>query len=843
LEVLIALTASLLLMLGLTRAYKLLGDRITERQSQLELSSKLRDTAIRLRDELRRTTCNMAPPANESEDEGYLVYHEGPFTAATTTLGSAQNPAPLDTSYFRDSRYGDIDDYLAFTSRSDVDSPFVGFIPRGVLMAHQFANNQMTSIGAYTHRDATELVPFYSKVAEIAYWISPRYERESADGTLVYNGATPSTTQPVMIDRNEDLLPDRLDLHRRVLLVRPDLNMTPAEMFLANASYGASNFTVPALTADVPTVPFLTVDSNGDLILMPLSFLSGPYGNQSFYPSQSNVAPAPAIDRVVAPGVWWNVNDPNNPDYPSPSWLTGVARVQQFMDLSISRVTDTWTAQPAGRGVAMTGANHYGMPTAILRANSLGDLSRPENRFGFVRIPEPIISGQQGSSMPQLALCPPHQYLHSRFTSAPLPPTGVPLSDHVLGPPWPSTFPAQADDGRLMLPVNDVNFLNPFGRFTMTTFLRPEFALADRVTDRGAVDRGANPSPVAIANRGGSDIIATDVLGFDVQIYDPAAPKFIWEGPDRVPGTSSAVVPPSTVAGDDDGDGFSPTDPNEDLDEMGAPGSDDEAVAVSGLRIDEVLVDNGTRLANGGYDFNTGAISRFGLVDRGDFVDLNYARLAGGPMRGLYQTDIATGNLLTSIYLSAFESPYSGVQLPTQIFGGQTYVPYPDSWVNSGRFVLRQAGGSPIISSFYQPVYDTWTNGYSNDAFDQEGLVSLGSYTQEPLDASGNNIIGSYTERRVPQSNAATAPGTANMLLRPVLQLSARRWTSLGNSIARTGGFAGESSGINQRDPTGPDPFETEPPIRERLKALKISIRVDDFGSETIRQQTVIQEF
>ena len=840
LEVLIALTAALLLMLGLTRTYKLLADKITERQSQLELSSKLRDVAIRLRDELERATCSMNPPASEAEDEGYLVYHEGPFSAATTALGSTQNPAPLDTDYFRDSRYGDIDDYLAFTARADADSPFVGFIPRGVLAVQQFASGQLNvnDLASYGHRQATELVPFYSRVAEIAYWAAPRYVRDSADGTLVYGSATPSTIQPVAEDRNDDLIPDRLDLHRRVLLVRPDLNMTPAEMSTANAQYGSSNFTVIAATSNVPTIPFLTRDDNGDVIVVPLSF--GIAGNQSFFPSRSFNSPTLGVNTIKAPGDWWNTADGNNLNYASPNWLTGVARVQQVMDLSISRVTDTWSTPAAGRSVPMNGTSHFGMPSAVLQANTLGDLTRPENRFGFVRIPSPIINGLPGSSMPQLALCPPHRYLMSRFTTPPTPPTNVNVSDHVLGPPWPSTFPAQADDARLTLPTGDPDFENPFGKFTMTTFLRPEFSLADRITDRNAFDRGGTNAPVEIVNRGGSDVIATDVVGFDIRIFDPQAPKLAWEGRDRVPGG----------IGDDDGDTLAPDDtrgPNSPLietDELGLPGTDDEAIAIDSLRINEALLDNGTRVASGQYDFAPARRTRFGLIDRGDFVDLGYARNAGGAMRGLFQFDLGTTTVLRQDNLLVFSSPFSGVQRRQMTPGIQTNIAFPDSWLNSGRFILRTGTGSPVISSFYQATYDTWTDGYATDQFDQEGLASVSpfSYTREPIGGSGA-IAGSFTERRVPQDNSATTPQTANLLSSPVQTLPSVRWTSLPSSFTRTGSFSGESAGVIQTAPTSPQPFEVTAPIPQPLKAIKITIRVDDFSAETIRQQTVIQEF
>ncbi|QEF99441.1 hypothetical protein Mal15_35060 [Stieleria maiorica] len=883
LEVLIALTAALLLMLGLTRAYKLMGSRITERQSQLELSSKLRDVALRMRDELSRATCQMKPPASAAGSEGYLVYHEGPFTSSTTVLGSTQTPTPRNTGFFPDTRYGDIDDYLAFTARAEKDSPFVGFIPQGILWAQRFASGQLTpdEISRINHVDATRLVPFYSEYAEIAYWASPRYTR-SGDGTLRYdqpnllsNATTPSTTAPRFRDANGDLLPDRLDLHRRVLLIRPDLNMTIEEMFVSNATMAARagysglsiiafNPATPFVPDTIPTIPFLTRDAAGEIYIRPLSFGSGAQGNLDFYrPNTAGVnpqlAPDPTVPRMNAPGIWWDPSDANRFNHPSPSWLTGLARMQQVMDLSISRETVTWPslsaafptrtdlfASPPSPTAAPEQVAYRGMPSNVVRANDLGQLTRPENRFGFVRIPEPILSGTSGStglessSMPQLALCPPHDYLHSRFTSTPTPPTGATVSEHVQGPPWPTTFPAQADDPRLdITPTSDIDFLNPYGRFTMTTFLRPEFALVDRMSDAGAGLQEAGERP-EIINRGGSDIVATDVVSFDVRIFDPSAPHFVWEGRDRVPGN----------LGDDDGDGFSPDDtraagaPVIEIDELGIAGSDDEVVPIDSHRLDEVLVGNGTRSVQGEFDYGSSGgrsnISRFGIVNRGDFVDLNYVRLAGGPMRGLFHRDIVNGNPLMLENIDAFESPFSGIQLPTVTVGAQTFVPFSDAYQDSGRFLLRR-GGSQSVSSFYQPIYDTWTDSYATDAFDQEG-INGGSYTREPLSGTGT-VSGSYAERRVPQANAAAGPQSANMQIQGVLGLSYRRWTSAHSSVNNGGEFAAQSAGIIQNAPTSTTPFKIEAPIPQPLQALKITIRVDDFSAETIRQQTVIQEF
>ncbi|MEM0925935.1 MAG: hypothetical protein AAGJ83_07850, partial [Planctomycetota bacterium] len=431
LEVLIALTASLLLMLGLARAYKLLGDKITEQQSEMDLSARLRDVAVRLRDELRNATCEMTPPAKESAAEGYLVYHEGPFSESTTILGSVPHPTPRSVTFFPDSRYGDIDDYLAFTTRAPVGSPFMGFIPKGVLDAQRFFNSQMTpaELVAYDAEVGTTLVPFFSEAAEVAYWLSPEWARNE-NGSLYYDDTNPDTAgntsfHPVYEDRNEDLLPDKLNLHRRVLLIRPDLNMTPAEMTVANIAAGASSTLPTPLppTWNIPTIPFLVRTNNG-LRIVPLSQVDAT--TQSIFPDGQ---------FLLAPGLWQDTTDSAPQFTASPHWLTGVARVQQVMDLSVSRATDNWS-------IPTTGVGTYGMPTAILQANSLAGLTRPENRFGHVRIPEELITGTAGSSMPQLALAPPHPYLIARETSpATLPDTSDPLATVNNSP---TTFPHQA---------------------------------------------------------------------------------------------------------------------------------------------------------------------------------------------------------------------------------------------------------------------------------------------------------------------------------------------------------------------------------------------------------------
>ena len=820
LEVLIALTASLLLMLGLARAYRLLGNKITTRQSELDLSGRLRNIALRLRDELGRATCEMTPPASEAGGEGYFVYHEGPFTDSTTIIGSVPNPTLRGSVYFPHSQIGDIDDYLAFTANAEEGAPFIGYIPRGVLDAHRFANGKLTEaeVTGYTIAQAATLVPFYSDVAEIVYWLSPEWQR-GANGDLVYDtdpnfqdGSGLTSLYPLYEDRDGDMLPDKMRLHRRVLLVRPDLNMSAAEMNAFNG--GTPPGTIPG-EWNTPTIPMLQPDGSGGVEIQALSNVT---------------AIAPTIfsggDSIFAPGAWEGASA-SATGSAAPHWLVGMARMQQVMDLSMTRVTDTWSVPLTAVGVST-----FGMPTSLVAANSLSSLTRPENRFAHVRIPQQLVSGaaDSGSTMPQIALCPPHPYLVARASSPPnLPDAADPLRTDT-----PRTFPAQANHVSTTPAPGTHPYFSTYGRFTMTTFLRPEFNLADTVSDLGS---GGTLGPVVV-NRAGTDVIAEDVIGFNVQIFDPDAPRFIWMGEDRAQGAAGV---------DDDNDGA--TDEGS---ELGWPGTDDEPFSVNDPSADQALLNNGFRTRTVWAGTPT---MPYIVVDRGDFVDLGYMRLAGGPVGGLIHFD-EMGNVIAEPVAGGparyveMASEYSGFSATTtSVFGTgagaiANFSFFPASWEQSGRLILTRTTGASTMSSFFQPVYDTWTDGYDIDVFDQEGLgfgtvdAFVGVDDTYGLEVGARTPgVSGYLVSRTAQNNGSTVATRTRAMIY-------RRWTSFTGAIANEGNFAGQDAGRAQTTGTPSDtPISVSPPVNDKLRAIKVSIRVNDVSAGTIRQQSVLQEF
>ncbi|MCA9139473.1 MAG: hypothetical protein KDB00_22020, partial [Planctomycetales bacterium] len=445
-----------------------------------------------------------------------------------------------------------------------------------------------------------------------------------------------------------------------------------------------------------------------------------------------------------------------------------------------------------------------------------------------VRIPHQVISGTPGSSMPQIALAPPHPYLIARETS----PADMidPTDPLAQGATCPTTFPHQADAAVGSAP-GGTKYLNRYGRFTMKTFVRPEFNLADRVSDFGA----GGTSIVSI-NRGGSDVIAKDVVGFDVQIYDPSAPRYVWVGQDTFPGGP----------GDDDGDNTVAVPAINEADELGWPGTDDELLTVNSPRLDEIFINNGNRTPTQWNDLTPRL--PFFQVDAGDFVDLGYMHLAGGPLRGLTQFD-EQGNVIASTIqrLGEFKSEFSGFTDANTVIAGMGVGPayqstFPVSWESSGRMIIR-TNGDGRLSSFYQPVYDTWTNSYSTDSFDQEGRA-FGTTAGATYAVEIGGVTAGVAPMNESRSSQYTAANTTPALTTVPRNTVIRRWSSFDNSFTNSGQFADQSAGVQQTVNQGSaTPITLSPPVTEPLHAIKISIRLNDIPAETIRQQTVIQEF
>ncbi|SMP76782.1 prepilin-type N-terminal cleavage/methylation domain-containing protein [Neorhodopirellula lusitana] len=259
-EMLVAMAVTLLMMVAVARAFAFVGSRIRESRGNVQLSNELRDISTRINDELTRCTVRLTPNLGEPDQAGYLLYAEGPVTDATSSLfRSVLNP---DGSVeVPDSRYGDFDDYLAFTAIAPEGSWFSGKVPRFVL-DRKSAEVTGTAYNATNYPgNQWEPVVIRSRYAEIVYFASPEYYNVLPDDANYLNY--------VDVDGDTDLgsgsaiengFPDRMKIHRRVLLIRPDLNLTSGQLPIENRTVGSD--TVRFMQADTwPNATTATVVS------------------------------------------------------------------------------------------------------------------------------------------------------------------------------------------------------------------------------------------------------------------------------------------------------------------------------------------------------------------------------------------------------------------------------------------------------------------------------------------------------------------------------------------------------------------------------------------------------
>jgi prepilin-type N-terminal cleavage/methylation domain-containing protein len=119
-EMLVAMTATLMLMAAVAQAFGVFGNSITASRSILELDARMRETAWRLRADLAGATARPLPPLAPEAGDGYFEIIEGPLTDyqdAITGAAIVSGVTPIGPT--------DIDDVLMFTTQS-TNPPFIG---------------------------------------------------------------------------------------------------------------------------------------------------------------------------------------------------------------------------------------------------------------------------------------------------------------------------------------------------------------------------------------------------------------------------------------------------------------------------------------------------------------------------------------------------------------------------------------------------------------------------------------------------------------------------------------------------------------------------------------------
>ena len=174
-EMLVAMAVTLILIFALSQAFALVGDTVAKGRAAIEMTGNLRAVANRLQADLGGVTVAVRPWTDAEAGEGYFEVGEGPLSSSF--LPSTDKDWDGDGTYntdptLTDTTRGDIDDWLAFTTRN-AETPFIGALAGSVIR---------------------------SADAEIVWWI----QYLDLDGGGAYEPE------------------EKFVIYRRVMLVRPD---------------------------------------------------------------------------------------------------------------------------------------------------------------------------------------------------------------------------------------------------------------------------------------------------------------------------------------------------------------------------------------------------------------------------------------------------------------------------------------------------------------------------------------------------------------------------------------------------------------------------------------------
>ncbi|MCU0711766.1 MAG: hypothetical protein MUC43_06875 [Pirellula sp.] len=471
-EVLIATTLTLLLMLSLAQGFKVLSESVSEGRTRLTLSDQLRGLSNLVRQDLDRCTVDGKSP-QAYQGSGYLKYYDGPVWDATALQANFTSADPLFGS-----RWGDIDDTLMLTAKARPGDVFRGTVPKALMVINQLNKFEMEGLfpgvavvdnfiapivsgGANFWRNAwTTDVTIESDHAEIAWFMMPLAEGNRLPIPTPYSGPyIPTSVNQTVIDLAPvDGMPDRIALCRRVQLVRSDIDLNP---FPVNSVY--RNLIQTGIQN--PVAPQLLSGQNP---------LTAKFVMSQFYQR---------CDLSLSPHVW-------------------------------ERAEQSGGSRPV-----------------YVKSNSLVDLQLPENRFAHFTFPVSV----SGGSNPDATLLPMLALTDEIGVSA----TGADTA---------AAFRV-ATQTTLNWAVAGAAIVNPAPIIQARGFIPPCFMRSRLTLD----STGAFLYQPTL-----SEIVATNVVAFDVKAFDPAAKLLAHPGNDTIYGEPATTL--AGIAGTDDA-AVTPSDP------------------------------------------------------------------------------------------------------------------------------------------------------------------------------------------------------------------------------------------------------------------------------------------
>jgi len=240
-EVLIATALTLMIMLALAQGFKTTSQSISSGRARLTSSDQLRSISTLLRSDLQGLTVSTTVhPQSSKSPNGYFVYYDGPLSDSTAMLFNYVPTGVEIEDKLSASRWSDIDDAMMFTTKARDGQWFYGRVPLALMKIHS------GDTGTITLQDWVTDVTIASEYAEIAWFMRPLNEvgmlnnpdPQKANNTdYSYSpSSTPVNDVIPVVDLNgdgipdPDGMPDRVALCRRVMLIRPDLDVSISKL-------------------------------------------------------------------------------------------------------------------------------------------------------------------------------------------------------------------------------------------------------------------------------------------------------------------------------------------------------------------------------------------------------------------------------------------------------------------------------------------------------------------------------------------------------------------------------------------------------------------------------------
>ncbi|MEQ8847970.1 prepilin-type N-terminal cleavage/methylation domain-containing protein [Botrimarina sp.] len=505
-EMLVAISISLLMMAAVVTVFANISGSISRRRATIEMASSLRSVRETLARDLAGATCPAVPDQRPESNHGYLEIIEGPQNdfyptpwiwdgdndgvgdpisntpgvdlslsslpgsnlrhagtpddeeGAGLTVGPNQ---PLPEEAPTDARgLGDGDDILMLTVRNETD-PFVGRIPLR-------SGPGAPSNTAFPLWQAEEVE---SQLAEVAWFAVENPVERSGAQTFAFGE------------------PGYRTIYRRALLILPDLDYR-IDVTESGVDYGNQNTTAGRLAG-------------------------------------------PGVVRVLAPAI-------GRPDVSQA--LASLIAFQEQYDLSVHLEWDPLLPDST-LDDARDAPGRW-----VIRANTLGSLTKRENRYehhGYVGeslAPQAVIDLYVASNLaPSYRAFPYPVASGGRFNAGPIglsfvndievPPPGDPAAFRSVVAPIPGAGSARSV---VAYEPTDDQILAQNRRYSVRPFVVPNYETDTPATARAILNEDGHVvhvtrglAPLGGARRG-DDVMLTGALAFDLRVYDPGAPVYAY---------------------------------------------------------------------------------------------------------------------------------------------------------------------------------------------------------------------------------------------------------------------------------------------------------------------------